>query len=390
MRAAIRYPVFLSLCTASLVPFGAHLVARELPAPPPRAATGTYGMRVAPVQLQSAGVMHFGPDGVLFVADSRGGAVYALDIADATRDTSSTGITLKGVDEQIAAALGTTRDQIQIRDMVAHPVSQAVYFSVARGKGTDAVPVIVRVAKSDRRITIVPLDNVRHSRIELKDTPAPDAKTPWGESKRQLAITHLALDGGELYIAGLSNEEFSSSLRRVAYPVRENAVTNTVEIYHTSHDRWETASPIESILPITLRGKRSLVAAYTCSPIVVFDRQDLLAQHHVRGKTVAELGGGNRPFDMIRYTSPKTGKEYILIANSDRTLARFDPNEIGSAPEMRTAVKQAYQPAGVSYLPVATVGVLQLDNYNSKNVLLLKRDIQTGSLDLMTEAIDWF
>ena len=43
---------------------------------------------------------------------------------------------------------------------------------------------------------------------------------------------------------------------------------------------------------------------------------------------------------------------------------------------MTTSVKQAWQPAGVGYLPVAIVGVLQLDNYNANNVVMLKRDIR--------------
>ena len=79
------------------------------------------GMRFSAVQLQSAGVMYFSRDGTLFVADPRGAAIYAIDVADTQRDTSSTGVRIKDVDGKIAAALGTTRDQIRITDMVTHP-----------------------------------------------------------------------------------------------------------------------------------------------------------------------------------------------------------------------------------------------------------------------------
>src|SRR5690242_17808900 len=68
-----------------------------------RASEGTYGMRLAPLQLRSIGVMTFGPDGILYVADSRAGAVYAIDLGDAGRDTSSTGIKVDGVDSKIAS-----------------------------------------------------------------------------------------------------------------------------------------------------------------------------------------------------------------------------------------------------------------------------------------------
>jgi hypothetical protein len=189
-------------------------------------------------------------------------------------------------------------------------------------------------------------------------------------------------------VAGLSNEEYKSTLRRVTLPFGSAAVTTKVEIYHTSHDRFETASPIESLLPVTLNGRSLVLASYTCSPLVVFDRDALRGSGVVRGKTVAELGGGNRPFDMIAYRSPKDGKEYMMVANSHRTLMRFDLAEIAAAPGMTTAVKQAYQPGGVSYLPIASYGVLELDNYNSHNVIVLDRNAGNGSLDLETVGLN--
>jgi hypothetical protein len=353
------------------------------------ASSGTYEMRVGAVRLQSAGVMQFGPDGTLFVADSRAGAVYAVDVAETGRDTSTTALRIDDVDGKIAAALGTTRDQIRVRDMVAHPLSQSLYFSVARGRGESATAAIIRIAKKDGRVSLLPMESIRHARAELPDAPAPEAKNRWGESTRTLAITDLALANGELYVAGLSNEEFSSALRRIPYPFAGSAKTTTVEIFHTSHDQYETASPIASMLPMTLGGKDVVLASYTCSPLAVFDRADLTAKRHVRGRTVAELGGGNRPLDMIRYVSPASGKEYVLIANSDRTLMRLDAAEIADAPALTTPVKQAYQPAGVGYLPVASFGVLQLDTYNARNVVLLQRDPEDGSLKVRTLGLNW-
>ena len=346
------------------------------------------GMHLGAVQLQSAGVMYFSRDGTLFVADPRGAAIYAIDVADTYRDTSRTGVQITDVDGKIAAALGTTRDQIRIVDMVAHPLSQSLYFSLTRGKGNDAVPALVRVTKADEKVTVLPLENIRNTRADIPDAPTPDAKTPWGDSKRTFSVTHLALVDGELYIAGLGNEEFASTLRRMPYPFVGKEASTTVEMYHTSHDRYETASPIESFVAIDLGGKPSLVAGYGCSPIVTLTRADLAAGKHVRGKTVAELGGGNRPFDMIRYTNAK-GKEYILVGNSNRTLTRLDPEQLAAAKAMTSSAKQAWEPAGVGYLPVAVVGVLQLDNYNADNIVMLKRDIETGSLDVVSQTMRW-
>ena len=355
---------------------------------PDHPATSSASMRLGAIRLQSAGVMHFSNDGTLFLADPRGAAIYAIDVADAGRDTSRTGVRIDDVDGKIAAALGTTRDQIRIVDMVAHPRSQSLYFSLTRGRGNDAVPVLVSVTKVEETVTVLPLESIRHARAEIPNAPTEDKKTPWGAPQRTFTVTDLALVDGEVVVAGLGNEEFASTLRRLPYPFSGKGTATTVEMYHTSHDKYETASPIESFVPITLGGQPSLVAGYGCSPIVTVARAELADRKHVRGKTVAELGGGNRPFDMIRYTNAK-GKEYILIANSNRTLTRMDPMEIAAAKPMTTSVTQAWQPAGVGYLPVAVVGVLQLDNYNAGNVVMLQRNIETGSLNVVSQGLGW-
>ena len=197
MHLAFSRRLLLSTAVAlTAIVAGAHtLTGRD------SSSSGTYGWRIGAVRLQSAGVMQFGPDGTLFVADSRAGAVYALDVAEPTRDTSTTGLRIDDVDTKIAAALGTSRDEIRMRDMVAHPLSQSLYFSVARGRGPDATSVIARITKKDGRVTVLPLESIRHARAELPDAPAPDAKTQWGEPTRTLAITDLALANGELYVA---------------------------------------------------------------------------------------------------------------------------------------------------------------------------------------------
>jgi hypothetical protein len=353
-----------------------------------RAALPTTAMHVGAIELQSAGVMSFSGDGTLFLADPRAAVVYAIDVAESFRDTTKSGVRIDDVDGKIAAALGTTRDQIRIVDMVAHPLSQSLYFSLTRGRGNDAVPVLVSVTKADEKVTVLPLESIRHARADIPHAPSLDAKTPWGAPQRSFSVTDIALVDGEVYVAGLGNEEFASTLRRLPYPFKGAGASTTVEMFHTSHDRYETAAPIESFVPIDLAGKPSLVAGYGCSPIVTVARAELADRKHVRGKTVAELGGGNRPFDMIRYTNLK-GKEYILVANSNRTLTRLDPTEIASAKAMTTAVKQAWEPAGVGYLPVAIVGVLQLDNYNASNVVMLQRDIETGALKVVSQGLNW-
>jgi hypothetical protein len=364
---------------------GARAVTRYSGAP----TIGSYAMRVAPLQLRSVGVMAFGSDATLYVADSRAGAVYAIDVAETGRDTSATGLLIKGIDEKVAAALKVSKDEIKIRDMVAHPLTQSVYLAVTKGRGETATPLIVRVTKRDKAIAVVPLEMIRHARVELPDAASRDTMMPWEPGPRSFTMTHLAVGERELYVAGLSNEEFKSTLRRVPLPFGERAVTTKVEIYHTSHDRFETAAPIESMVPVSLGARSAVLASYTCSPLVVFDAAALRGTGVVRGKTIAELGGGNRPFDMIAYKSPRDGKNYVMIANSHRTLMRLDLDAIAAAPAMTTPVKQAFQPGGLPYLPVSSYGVLELSKFNSKNIIVLQRSPADGSLELETIDLGW-
>ena len=94
------------------------------------------------VELQSAGALAFGPDGILFVGDSVGGSVVAIDTGD-TKAMKAATINVQGVDAKIAALVGVTPDQIMINDVKVNPISKNVYLSGARGKGPDAMPLIV-------------------------------------------------------------------------------------------------------------------------------------------------------------------------------------------------------------------------------------------------------
>src|SRR6476659_1059612 len=123
-------------------------------------AFGATTMQTGKAGLKSAGALAVGPDGVLFVGDSTGAAIYALDVNDRATAKSSGSLEVKGINDKIAAMLGTAADQIAINDVVVNPASKNVYMAVSRGKGTDAVPVILRVTPAGQ-ISEVALDNVK-------------------------------------------------------------------------------------------------------------------------------------------------------------------------------------------------------------------------------------
>lgn len=351
------------------------------------AAPVLLGMMAGTPDIKSAGTLAFGPENVLFVGDSQSAAVFALDVKDAGKDSGAEPVKVQGIDVQIASLLGTTPDQIVINDLAVHPVSQNVYLAVSRGRGNDARPVVLRVTKKGE-LQEVALSGVPYAKVSLANAPEPGSKTSWGADLRRMTITDLAYVDGELLIAGMSNAEFGSTLRRTPFPFRNELAVNTLEIFHTSHDKYETQSPIETFLPFTIKGKPSLLAGYGCAPIASFTLADLKTNKRLRGTTLAELGGGNRPLDMVAFTK-EGGQRRVLIANSDRTLMSMSAADIDKAPPMTKGVDAAYVNAGVPYLSIAEIGITQLDNLNDKFVVVVQRDIDDGSLNLRSLSKNW-
>jgi hypothetical protein len=341
----------------------------------------TAGMVLGAPDLKSGGSLAFGPEGILFIGDSQSAAVFAVDVGDQARETAAEPVNVMGIDKKLAAMLGTTPDGVLINDMAVNPTSQNIYISVSRNSGADSMPVLIRVTRKGA-LEEVSLSKVLFSKALLSNPPKPDAKTEWGEPARPMTITHMAFANGQLFVAGLSNEEFTSTLRRFAFPFKEdNGVESTsLEIFHTSHNRYETHAPIETFMPFHVNGKPSMLAAYGCSPLAVFPLDEMKQKKLLRGTTIAELGGGNRPIDMISFK--RDGKEYVVISNSNRTMMRISSEDIDKAPAVTTGVTGMYETAGVKYVSLAATGVLQLDNLNDKFVVLINRDMQTGALNL--------
>ena len=331
--------------------------------------------------IQSIGVLAFGPDGILFIGDSQSATIFAIKLGDqATNGTNET-LNVPDIDEKIAAMLGTTTKDIRIHDLAVNPVSHNAYLSVTRGSGNSAADLLIRV-KSDGTIEEVSLENVSYTKAAITNPIGKEAKSRRGTSLRTQVITDIAYADGKVYVAGLSNEEFASSLRVLPFPFTDQSYSSSLEIYHAAHGRYETNSPIRTFLPYTVNNEPHMLAAYTCTPLVTFPMSEIKDGKHVKGKTVAELGSGNRPLDMIAYKN--NDKDYLLIANSNRTLMKIDPDDIEKQKMGLTdPVKERNATDGVKYVAISQVGVQQIDNLNSANVLVLQR-MSDGSLNLRT------
>ncbi|GAA4667718.1 hypothetical protein GCM10025780_07540 [Frondihabitans cladoniiphilus] len=316
--------------------------------------------------LLSAGPLLFAPDtspdgaAVLFAADVSQATIFAFELPSETTGDAGDGaggpegataeaaadVRVDRFGTKVAALLGVEREDAVVRGIAVHPTSHAVYLSVARGHGADAGPAIVRVG-TDGELSVVELDALPATTFELDDAPAADdertdvwldgtdpASAPreiYGVTLdiaqvpvRRSTITGLAWVDGTLFVAGLSNEEFSSRLRQIAYPFEASATETSVEIYHVDHGTYETQSPIRALT--SFDNGSSILASYTCTPVVQFSVADLRGEGLVRGRTVAELGPMNQPFSIVSYD--RDGEEFLLVSNTRHPLLKIPASTI--------------------------------------------------------------
>ena len=346
---------------------------------------GKYSLEIGTPGIKSVGPLAFGPEGILFVGDNVGAAIFAIDVADADVGNEQREINIENLATPLAAYLGCSRDDVLIRDMAVHPSSQNVYLAVMRGSGAAALPVLIKVG-ADGKISDVPLDNIPFSRTLIEDAAtADDPRVVSRDQLRTVTVTDMCYVDGLLLVAGTSNEEFSSTLRRIPFPFTGKTLTNSLEIFHVSHGRYETAAPIRTFVPCA--NNTSLMASYTCTPVVQFSLSDLQAGTHLMGKTVAELGAHNRPLDIVSYVAG--GEDYLLISNANHPLTKIackDLDQQGPLTEPdRSLDERRDGPLSPTVGPprqdLPHPGVRRLANLNGSHVLMLQEE-EAGEIHL--------
>ena len=340
-------------------------------------ATLSSSLKTGKADLKSAGPIAFGPEGILFVGDPMGAQVFAIATGD-TKTAAGGDMTFAALNEKIAAMLGTTSDQILINDLAVNPDSKNVYLSVSRGKGPDAAGVIVKVTR-DGKLSELDLGNVAHSSSVLPNAPGADAKDRRGTPARLEAITDLEFVDGSVMVAGLSNEEFASTLRSIPFPFGGKTASTNVEIYHGAHGRFETNAPVRTFTAYKIENKQHILAAYTCTPLVKIPVSDLKPGQKVMGTTIAELGNRNRPLDMVVYR--KAGANYILMNNSSRGVMKMSGDKLETFAGITKPVEDKQ---GVPYETLAGLkGVEQLARFDETHAMMLVK-ADSGAMELKT------
>jgi len=347
----------------------------------PLEAAAKIGLKPGTPDIKSAGPLAFGPAGILFIGDTQSAAVFAIDTGDAKAAAKKSAVNVHGINEKIAAMLGTSTRDVLINDLAVNPASGMVYLSIQRGQGAAAVPLVLKL-NSQGKLSELALQNIPFAKVQLPNPPAPGGTGR--RNRRRQSITDLAFVEDRLLVAGLSNEDFASNLRSIPFPFQDANRGASIEIFHGAHGRFETNSPVRTFVPFNIGGKPHLLAAYTCTPLVKFPLSDLQPGKQIKGTTVAELGNRNNPLDMIVYK--KQDQHFLLIANTSRGVMKVTTSNLGQAESITKRVSGGAS-AGVKYETIkALKDVTQLDRLDNTQAIILTRS-DDGLQDIHTIAL---
>ena len=286
---------------------------------------------VTPLDIAFAGALTFSEDGVLFVGDNHNGAIYAFEIPGEKSDAQIRPTSIANIDTKMAELLGVGTSALEINDMAVHPVSDDVYISVTRIGSFASRPAMVKVAPSGD-ISLVDLSTLPFHKQVLLEFPQSDASfrirgvgstppLPRDVAKgdiaiRSLAIMDMAFHDGELFVAGVAYDNFRSALRRIAYPFDGTQNVASVEMYHIAHDQYESRAPVRALAIQEVDGKAQLVAAYTCSPVVLVPLEAIQDGARISARTIIDMGNG-QPLDMVPFEIG--GEPMLFVTNNSRS-----------------------------------------------------------------------
>lgn len=336
------------------------------------------GFVVGNPEISSIKAIAFGPENILFVGDNSGMSLYAIDVKDVPAKAKLS-LNLEGIDQRLSAAMGAKADEISIQDMAVNPLSKNVFFAVSRERGKETDYALFTL--SGEGLKEFSLEEVSHSKMALKNAPTASHQT-WNRPSRTYTVTDLHYANGELIVSGLSNEEFSSGLRRLPFPFNEQMTTTSVQVYHVTHGRNETHAPIYRFLPVQLEQQWHIVAGYMCTPLVTFKLDELNGSKKLIGKTVAEIGAGNTPTGIISYRYK--GQDYVLVGNNVHPLTKITGKDLFRA-EALTAPTKA---RGVKRQQVKLGSISHIADYDEEHFLIVvtDRSKKTSQLKLVAKA----
>ena len=283
------------------------------------------------VDMKFAGALTFSDDGVLFVGDNHNGTIYAFEIPAEQQGGQTVPRSIRNVDVKIAEILGVRVGALEINDLAVHPISNEIYISVTRIESFASQPAIVKISV-DHDISLLDTSSLAFQKQDLTEFPDGHVTFQVGGAGgdgplqrdlakgavavRSLAIMDLEYHEGELFVAGVAYDNFQSSLRRMPYPFDGTQGVAAVEMYHITHDQYESRAPIRAMSVQEVDSRPQLVAAYTCSPLVLVPLDDIVDGAKVSASTIMDMGNG-QPLDMVPFHLG--GQAMLFVTNNSRS-----------------------------------------------------------------------
>ncbi|MEO1245274.1 MAG: hypothetical protein AAFX56_06260 [Pseudomonadota bacterium] len=352
----------------------------------------SFAAKTPPALPAAMTALEFGPDATLFVADPVRNVIHAIDVSDSLEGRAVTeplAFNLTDFGEQLAAKLEVDEASLRYYDVAVHAQSQVAFLSLGVQSGTGEEPYLASITL-EGDIEILGLDNTERSTTSLEAPPDAGITFMRDVPASTLVVTDLDYSDGVLYVSGLSTGEFASTLRQIPYPFGNDASRTSIEMFHAAHGQQETRAPIRAMTLVDIDGKKTIVAAYTCTPLVTIDVDDLEDGAHVNGKTIAELGYGNQPLDILSfdvYGMDGKAEPYVLVINRDmgaKLLSLSAIAESDSSPGLSAPVAGLGFTAGTEHMTVPLSGVVQVADQNPQFLLALKRNLERGTTELLS------
>lgn len=338
------------------------------------------------LKLKSISSISFGKDGLLLVADPTSQSVIAVETKEAGAKAKPGKVA--DLAATIAGGLGTTGENITIKDMAVNPATGTVYLAVMRRP--DNASLILTVDGAGK---VAPFDADKLSWASVT--------LPGGTASKVTNITDVAFDGERVFATGTCNEEFASRIFTIPVPIKHGSTAGvfSAETYHVAHHKWETKAPIQSFIPYHAKDAEYVVGAFACTPVAKFRVDDIESGAKVKGVSMVELGSGNRPLDLFDYTD-KSGKEWVVVHTQRFKADAFGPSKFwgarvsmdyingaeDKANEKATwrDVKAKTGPEGIEIVD-ALFGAVQVDKLDNESAVVL-RDTD-GKLSLEVIAL---
>ncbi len=336
-------------------------------------------------EVKSISRITFGPTDTLFLADWQSGRIWAVKLPPpSVSDTKP--FNLMDVEPSLRRIVGTP--DVELEDLAVLPNSSEAYVAVESGPGKK--PSVLMVT-ANGQMTKLDLKKLQVSSVSLQDQPDKSLVIWDNIPGRSFTVTDMQWYEGKLYVAGLSNQAFSSTLRILPYPFDASEGMLSVAMYHTVHNQIETRAPIRAMTFAEIDGKAYLLAAYLCTPLVSIPVEDLKNGAHVQAKTIAELGASGIPVDLLTYQTQDqmTHKmaSYALAVNLFSAAQSIPFTEIQAAndrPGLSSPVMPYGAPGPLKMTTIAFDSVIRAVNLNDRFILALRRDPASGHVQLVT------